>query len=95
MNDISCWKKNGSLLFIGLLICVSVIPSMADVADSSNMVQSPIQYVNDPKGNDWWSMFHHDAAHSGVSTTTAPDDNSILWSYQTKYWFMGLERLLF
>lgn len=30
---------------------------------------------------DWWPMFHHDLNNSGYSTSTAPDTNNVLWSY--------------
>jgi outer membrane protein assembly factor BamB len=32
---------------------------------------------------DWWPMFHHDPAHTGYSTSTAPNTNNTLWSYKT------------
>ena len=32
---------------------------------------------------DWWPMFHHDSAHSGYSTSTAPNTNQTLWKYTT------------
>lgn len=35
---------------------------------------------------DWWPMIHHDAQHSGVSTSTAPNTNTVLWSSPTGYW---------
>lgn len=75
MSDIIVWKKYESLLFVVLLMTISVIPCIANAADSTTFIQ--------PRGNDWWPMFCHDAAHSGVSTTTAPEDNQVLWSYQT------------
>jgi outer membrane protein assembly factor BamB len=78
-------KKYGTLLFVVLLVSVSLIPIVADAADSTIFIQSPIHYLNDPRGNDWWSMFRHDETHSGFSTTSAPEDNQVLWSYQTNY----------
>jgi outer membrane protein assembly factor BamB len=36
-----------------------------------------------PMSTDWWPMFHHDLAHSGYSTSTAPTTNKILWTYTT------------
>jgi len=32
---------------------------------------------------DDWSMFRHDAAHSGYSASTAPNTSQVLWSYAT------------
>ena len=85
MNSIIVLKKYGSLLFVVLLVSISLIPIVADTADSTIFIQSPIHYLNDPRGNDWWSMFRHDGTHSGFSTTSAPEDNQVLWSYQTNY----------
>jgi outer membrane protein assembly factor BamB len=79
------WKKYESLLFVVLLTSVSAIPFAADAADSAVFIQSPIRPLNDPRGNDWWPMFRHDVTHDGFSTTTAPEDNQVLWSYQTNY----------
>jgi len=85
MSSIIVLKKYGSLLFVVLLASVSLIPIVADAADSTIFIQSPIHYLNDPKGNDWWPMFRHEGTHSGFSTTSAPEDNQVLWSYQTNY----------
>jgi len=85
MSDIMVWKKYGSLLFVALLASVPVLPFVADAANSTTFIQSPIHYLNDPRGNDWWPMFRHDVTHNGFSTTTAPEDNQVLWSYQTNY----------
>ena len=30
-------------------------------------------------------MFRHDSEHTGFSTSTAPDTNQVLWSYQTDF----------
>ena len=32
---------------------------------------------------DWWSMFRHDPAHSGYSTSTTPNTNQTHWIYPT------------
>ena len=32
---------------------------------------------------DWWSMFHHDSAHTGHSTSTGPLTNQTLWKFKT------------
>ena len=32
---------------------------------------------------DWWSMFHHDSAHTGYSTSTGPLTNQTLWKFKT------------
>ena len=32
---------------------------------------------------DWWPMFRHDPAHTGYSTSTAPETCNVLWNYTT------------
>jgi outer membrane protein assembly factor BamB len=32
---------------------------------------------------DWWPVFHHDSAHTGYSTSIAPNTNQTLWTYTT------------
>lgn len=32
---------------------------------------------------DWWSMFRHDASHTGYSSAVAPNTNNVLWSFPT------------
>jgi parallel beta-helix repeat protein len=47
-----------------------------------NQAQSEVQtYI--ARARDWWPMFHHDLKHTGHSTSTAPNNNQILWSYTT------------
>ena len=33
--------------------------------------------------SDDWTMFHHDTAHTGVSSTKAPTSNNLLWNVTT------------
>jgi hypothetical protein len=40
-------------------------------------------------GTDDWSMFRHDAQHSGYSTSTAPSTNNTLWNYTTGWWVVS------
>jgi outer membrane protein assembly factor BamB len=37
--------------------------------------------VSSTSNVDWWSMFHHDLENTGYSTSTAPDTNSLSWTY--------------
>ena len=34
-------------------------------------------------GSDWWSMFHHDLARTGATTSAAPDTVNVLWQFET------------
>jgi outer membrane protein assembly factor BamB len=85
MSNRRIWKKYVSLFFVVFLVSLPIIPSLADRSDSTILIRAPNHYFNNPRGNDWWPMFHHDEAHSGISTTTMRDDNQLLWSYQTNF----------
>ncbi|HUS99917.1 MAG TPA: PQQ-binding-like beta-propeller repeat protein [Candidatus Thermoplasmatota archaeon] len=85
MINRSIWKKYGSFCLVVFLVSLPIITSVADRNDSTNLIQSPDHFFNNPRGNDWWPMFRHDEAHSGVSTTTTRNDNHLLWSYQTNF----------
>jgi outer membrane protein assembly factor BamB len=47
----------------------------------NGVIDQSIVLVNNP--DEQWQMFHHDPAHSGYSTSTAPNTNQTLWSYRT------------
>jgi outer membrane protein assembly factor BamB len=77
MNNRSLLRCYQSIFLIALILCGSTLPLLA--------AQNPHPRLTMSRGNDWWPMFHHDPDHSGVSTADAPDDNQVLWSYQTQY----------
>lgn len=60
------------ILVIALLslLCLSISISCVPKSEAASTV-------------DWWSMFRHDAAHVGLSTSAAPATNTLLWSYAT------------
>ena len=76
------WKHQ-AFLFLCIL-CVTAI-ALSSVAGSIATSDSEVRQTMIPEGNDWWSMFHHDATRSGASSTTAPDTAEMLWSYQTGF----------
>ena len=76
------WKHQALLLLF--ILCVTAIV-LSSVAGSIVPPDSETRQTMIPEGNDWWPMFHHDATHSGVSSTTAPDTAEVLWSYQTGF----------
>jgi outer membrane protein assembly factor BamB len=82
MNERVMGKHLAILLFVVMCMIVTTFSSTAD--SIVGLFTEPRQ-TNSPEGNDWWSMFRHDATHSGVSTTTAPDDAQVLWTYQTGF----------
>lgn len=67
-----------------VIVCV-MATTVSSVAGSLLPSTSEFRQVKNLEGNDWWSMFRHDTTHSGVSTTIAPDDNQVLWTYQTGF----------
>jgi len=76
-------RKHNALLFL-VFICVTTttVSSVAGSILSSTFEFSQKENLSD---NDWWPVFHHDAMHSGISTTIAPDDAEVLWTYQTDF----------
>ncbi|MEW6070019.1 MAG: PQQ-binding-like beta-propeller repeat protein, partial [Candidatus Thermoplasmatota archaeon] len=81
------------LLLIAIISTMLVVYPFSTVTinstqsnDASNCIYMFGQAeMNIPKTTDpsSWSMFHHDAAHTGYSTSSAPTTNNLLWSYQT------------
>jgi outer membrane protein assembly factor BamB len=62
-----------SLVFVVLMSCFL-----------SASILLPQCVGNDGAGiADDWPMFHHDPQHSGYSTSTAPNTNTLLWNYTT------------
>ena len=55
---------------VGILLLSSILVLTLNV----RIVQS---------AGDWWPTFHHDSAHIGYSTSTAPTTNQTLWNYTT------------
>jgi len=74
------FKKCILLIFVSILIITSVLLLIPSSIASN---QSLNEFLNESEGNDWWSVFHHDTLHTGFSTSTAPNNNQVLWSYQT------------
>ncbi|HML03696.1 MAG TPA: PQQ-binding-like beta-propeller repeat protein [Candidatus Bathyarchaeia archaeon] len=73
-------SKFSSLLVLSLLVsmctvCFNFRPAKAGTSSQSGLVQAA--------NTDWWSMFHHDPAHSGYSTSRATYTNQTLWTYMT------------
>ena len=66
------------------LLCFTTLTG-SSIASPFLSSSSEIEDLRNPVGNDWWSMFRHDATHSGQSTTMAPDAADILWTYQTDF----------
>ena len=74
-------KVQRTILIIGiiLILILSGIPTILSF-DGYNITQ--FENNNDI---DWWPMFRHDLIHTGYSTSTAPDTNTIRWRYTTGF----------
>ena len=57
------------------------IPGGAGAKDNYPLM-NPWEEEQPSQDNDW-PMFRHDSRHTGYSTSTAPDTNQVLWSYDT------------
>ena len=73
-------KKYILLIFISNLIIISISPL---ILSSNALNQNYNEFLGESKDNDWWPEFHHDISNTGFSTSTAPDSDIVLWSYQT------------
>ncbi|KYK22487.1 hypothetical protein AYK24_02105 [Thermoplasmatales archaeon SG8-52-4] len=73
------FSRRISLFLIVLFLTVSIAPFVSSIKNSE------INYENNsiPLNMDWWPMFHHDAVKNGYSTSSAPDTDDVLWSYNT------------
>jgi outer membrane protein assembly factor BamB len=68
--------KKQIITFILIVTLINFVP----FASSINLEKN-----NTPKSIDWWPMFHHTENQTGFSSSTAPNSNDVLWSYQTGY----------
>ena len=80
MTLLSLSNKSSLIISIFILLTASFVPFISNT-EAVNQVQ--IGNQRNPIGNDWWDTFHHDLLHTGFSTSTAPENNQVLWSYQT------------
>ncbi len=63
--------NNKKLIILLGLLCLSMFPAFAPKVNAQQSIV------------DWWSMFHHDSAHTGYSTSTGPLTNQTLWKFET------------
>ena len=86
-------KNNKNVLKAAVAIAVAlafVMPGSTVFANIEKPIDTAIDEdgINDggteeTTGIDWWPMFHHDLNHTGYSTSTGPETNNVLWSYET------------
>lgn len=83
MNKKIPLKKYISFFLFFIIIGESVLFFTTSALASDKI---PNQNQQNPISNDWWPMFRHDSTHSGFTTATTPEDNSVLWTYQTNFY---------
>ncbi|UCD13626.1 MAG: PQQ-like beta-propeller repeat protein [Thermoplasmatales archaeon] len=75
---------------IGIFICMLLIATAIPVVGINNSF-SKDEHINFMKiqtsssNVDWWPMAKHDLRHSGFSTSQAPNQAHLLWTYDTGY----------
>jgi len=70
-------SATGTILYFAVENTVSSNPPVTTVNDGYVFTDLILgAYI------DWWPMFHHDLSHTGYSTSTAPNTNTVLWSSQ-------------
>jgi len=69
-----------TIIITVILITTIIVPFV-----SSTSINSQISFRNQssPLNIDWWPKFHHDENQIGFSSSSAPDTDEVLWSYQT------------
>jgi eukaryotic-like serine/threonine-protein kinase len=66
-------SKVVTYIFILSIFLMLIFVFTVNISTSASTVQTQI---------DWWSMFHHDVAHTGSSTSSGPLTNQSAWSTQ-------------
>ena len=71
---------------IGLFISASFSPVNSLKADNPfEELSGKTQISSGEKDVDWWPCFHHDLNNTGNTTSSGPETNHLLWSYNTGY----------
>jgi outer membrane protein assembly factor BamB len=71
------------ILLFSMVLGARPIERKTAIANASDTVPEVLSETGGSGDVDWWPMFHHDLAHSGYSTSTAPRTNQTLWTYTT------------
>lgn len=67
-------------IFVIMLLITTVSTT---VALKNNEYKENNQISESKNDLDWWPMFGHDPQHTGFSTSSAPNENKVNWSYAT------------
>jgi len=65
---------------VGIIISMLLFATALSVVGTTNNKETSPNPILDV---DWWPMFHHDPAHTGNSTSVAPNTNTLIWRYKT------------
>ncbi len=65
-----------------MLLTIGILPIVSGLTEHN---QYNLKQLNNSQGNDWWNTFRHDSLNIGLSSSNAPENDDLLWSYQTDY----------
>jgi len=66
---------------IGVFVCMVFIATAVLPVSGAMVPSGSHQSLSAVPNGDSWSMFRHDVEHTGYSPSTAPNTDTILWSY--------------
>ena len=77
-----------ALMLLSLIFASSHIISTASLEDNSVCSKkfgesSGAVAMESSSSVDWWPMYQHDPRHTSYSTSTAPNTNDTLWTFET------------
>jgi outer membrane protein assembly factor BamB len=81
------WKKG---LIFGVIFLLMASNGLAvgvgTKVVNTNAIRADDSVSAGESDDTWWPMFHHDLNHTGVSSSSAPETNTLLWMSPTGYW---------
>ncbi len=71
-----------------LLIVATVLPVAGTMNVNKNVIeiQDPLESESFPLEDDEWPMFQHDLENTGYSPSIAPQNDTVLWTFETGLW---------
>ncbi len=75
------FKGIATFIFTAILLIMILVPLV-----SSTSINDQVDFNNQskPLNIDWWPKFRYNENQIGFSTSSAPDTDDVLWSYQTE-----------
>ena len=72
------------IIYVGivgvLLLALTAIPTIGRPPQQQSIYYQPPDFQEHTTINDWWTIYRHDAAQTGRSTSEAPDIDNLVWS---------------